>query len=183
MNRRRDRSGKHRTACLSLLAAVLLCSAASAQRRPTIPPDFPAPSLDQARSEKPSVLKMRVEDGRVTAEIVDCPLQNALTELAERTGIIFEVRSQHNPPVSVHLDRIPLAEAIQRIASDSNVIFFYAGKDSGAERISLVRVFPRQKESVQPGILYLGTGAVTKRTSPEDAPEGAPREAPTGTAK
>jgi hypothetical protein len=157
---------------------AVLCSAALAQRRPAMPPDLPVSPADLERSEKPVVLKMRVEEGRVTAEIADCPLQNALTELAERTGIIFEVRSQHNPPVSVYLDRVPLAEAIQRIASDSNVMFLYAPGGPGAESISLVRIFPREREPAQPGILYLGTGAVTKRGSPEGASQETSADAP-----
>jgi hypothetical protein len=105
---------------------------------------------------------MHVEEGRITADITDCPLQTALMELAERTGIIFEVRGQENPLVSVHLNRVPLQEAVQRIASSSNIMFFYGQGQTAEERITLVRVFPRTNPIPQPSIVYLGTGTVTK---------------------
>jgi hypothetical protein len=154
-----------------MLGLPFLCVALLAQRPPVQIPQFPIPPRPQQEKEKPAVLKMRVEAGRVTAEILDCPLQNALNELADRTGIVFEIRSQDNPLVSVNLDRIPLQEAIQRIASGSDAMFFYAESVPGPEKISMVRIFPRGNEPAQPGIVYLGTGAVTKYGDAADSPE------------
>ena len=65
---------------------------------------------------------MRVEEGKVTADITDTALQVVLQELAERTGLIFEVRSQDKPPFPYTCSMF-LQEAIQRIASGNNAIF------------------------------------------------------------
>jgi hypothetical protein len=103
---------------------------------------------------------MRVDEGKITADIVNSELQKVLRELAERTGIRFEVRTEDNPRISVHLYGVSFQEAIQRIAANNNTMFFYDGEKP--ERIELVRVFPRTKAVKQPGIVYLGTGTVTK---------------------
>jgi hypothetical protein len=116
---------------------------------------------------------MHVAAGRVTAEILDCPLQDALRELAERTGIVFEVRSQDNPLVSVILDQAPLQEAVQRIAADSDIMFVYSASVPGREGISMVQIFPQGNKLVQPGIVYLGTGTVTKTGDATSTPEQA----------
>jgi len=140
-------------------------------QRGRVPVFNPPPS--QPQTQKPAVLDMHVEENRVTADITDCPLQNALKELADRTGILFEVHSQDNPLVSVHLKRVPLQEAIQRIASGSNILIFYGPDPTAPERITLVRVFPRTNPVPQPTIVYLGTGAVTKSNEDIETPEQA----------
>jgi hypothetical protein len=152
---------------------LVLCTTVVAQRPPSRGPQFQRSSPPQ--EQKPAVQKMRVEDGKVHADITDSPLQNVLQELADRTGIIFEVRSQENPLVSVHLDWVSVQEAIQRIASGSNTIFFYGQDKSGPERITLVSVFPRTNAVQQPGIVYLGTGGVTKSNEDIQTPEQALR--------
>jgi hypothetical protein len=52
-------------------------------------------------------------------------------------------------------------------------MFFYAEGVPGSEKISMVRIFPQGNEPVQPGIVYLGTGAVTKTGDGTDSPEQA----------
>jgi hypothetical protein len=116
-------------------------------------------------------LKMRVVEEKVFADISASPLQTVLQELADRTGIQFEIRSQDNPSVSVHLDGIPLIEAIERIVSNSNKIYIYDKNDSA--RISLVRILPRSNPLQQPSILLLGTGVVTKVNVEIQTPEQA----------
>jgi hypothetical protein len=128
------------------------------------------PVSGMQQSQKPAVLSMRVDEGRITATIADSPLQNVLADLAARTGIIFEVRSQENPLVSVNLHRVSLQEAIQRIAPGSNTIYFYGKNQGDSDRITLVRLFPRTGTSPQPSILYLGTGAITKDNDAADSP-------------
>ncbi len=122
----------------------------------------------------PSFLKIRVEEGRVTADITDSLFQAVLLELAERTGIIFEVRSQDNPSVSIHTSRIPLQEFIQRIAAGSNVMLFY-GQGTESDRITLVRFYPRTAPIQQPALVYLGSGKVTKTSNTVETPEQALR--------
>jgi HEAT repeat protein len=118
-------------------------------------------------------MHMRVDEGTVTAEIANSPLQSVLQELAERTGIVFEVRSQENPLVSIYLYHVSLQEAIQRIASNSDTMFFYDQGKMDPERITLVRIFPRTRSIQQPSLVYLGTGNVTKSNEDIETPEQA----------
>jgi hypothetical protein len=141
---------------MAIMGMLVLC--------PTLPGQIPP--------EKPVLMKIRVEEGKITADITEVPLHTVLKELAERTGIIFEVRSQDNPPVWIHLSEIPAEEAIQRIASKSNVILVY-GKGAESGRITMARIFPRMAPTTQPGISYLGTGAITKTNNTVETPDQA----------
>jgi hypothetical protein len=129
------------------------------------------PEQRQQPSSIPEVLIMRVNEGRITADIANSPLQKVLRELAERTGIMFEVRTEDNPLVSVHLYGVSYQEAVQRIASNNDTIFFY--DENRPEQIALVRVFPRTEPVKQPSVIYLGTGVVTKGNDDIDTPEQA----------
>jgi hypothetical protein len=159
----------------ALCVAVMLIMLSSldslfAQRRISIPPvsqPVPRPAV-----KKELLLRMRVEEGRVTADISNAPLQQVLKELADRTGIVFEVRAQENPPVSIHLQHVPPAEAIERIASGNNVMFYY-GQGAEADRIIMARIFSRSSPGPQPALVYLGTGAVTKTSNTVETPEEA----------
>lgn len=164
-------SNRSTTFCLALLAALSLCTPALAQRRRL--PVSPTPNRVQKEPPAPEVLIMRVDGDTVTADIRNSPMQHVLRELSERTGIIFEVRSEDNPPVSVHLYGVSFQEAIQRIASDSNTLCFY-DKDR-PDRIAFVRIYPRTSTAQQPSILYLGSGVVTKSNDDIDTPEQALR--------
>jgi hypothetical protein len=151
------------------LGLFFFCAPLFAQR-PQFP--FPAQTPGTPPGQKPAVLKMRVNEGLVTAEITDCPMQNVLKEMAERTGVIFEVRSQDNPLISIRLSGIPIQESIQRMASGSNTVFLYDDTDPGRTRIQMVRIYPRD-ELPQPGIVYLGTGTITKTDETVENPEQA----------
>jgi hypothetical protein len=155
--------------CTILLGMLALCASLPAQRIPAR--GFPVPVPNQP--QKPAVLKMHVEGDWVTADITDCPMQKALQELADRTGIIFEVRSQDDPLISVHLYRVSLQEAIERIASGCNTMFFYGRGQPEPDRITLVRVFPRTNPVQQPSIIYLGSGVATKSNEDIETPEQA----------
>jgi hypothetical protein len=106
------------------------------------------------------VLKIRVINGNVSADISDSSLQKVLQELADRTGIIFEIQSQDNPLISIHLQEIPVQDAIERIIGDGSIIYEY--NQSDASRISLVRILTRTSSMQQSSILSLGTGVITK---------------------
>ena len=156
-----------------LLGILVLCANAPAQRRggggrggapdmpnmPNMP--FPQPQAQPGQQDtKASVLKLYVDETGVTAEILNCPLQTVLKELAEKTGIVFEIRAQDNLPVNLRPSQpVELTEFIKRMVSGSNTQFFYRQDDS--QRIAMVRIFPRT-ELPQPSIVYLGSGAVTK---------------------
>lgn len=152
-----------------VLSILLLASTALAQR--SFPPNPRVQRQADSTIQAPESMRMRVEDGQVFSDLSSVPLQKALLELADRTGIIFEVRSQDNAPVSVHLSGISISEAVERIAAERNIMFFY-DKDA-SERISRVRVLPRTSPLQQPGLLYLGTGMVTKSSAEIRTPEQA----------
>jgi len=159
-------TGRHCAA----LALLLLTVAAPAQvpRRPGL---FPNPQEPQPSI--PSLLKIRVEGDHVTAEIRATPLQQVLEELAARTGVVFEVGTQENDPVSLSLYRVGLAEAIQRIVGAANSIIYYDRDVAGQNRIQYVRVLSKPKAQ-PPSIRYIGTGTVTKAGDDSvDTPEQA----------
>jgi hypothetical protein len=138
-----------------------------------MPPEIAAPAGQQQPPTTVGVMKMRVVDGKVIAEITGTPLQTVLQELAERTGIIFEIRTQENPLVTLRLNQVPLQEAIKRIASSCNTIFLYGQGAAEPEHITMVRVFPRTTPVQQPAIAYLGTGTVTRSNDLIETPEEA----------
>jgi hypothetical protein len=156
--------------CLAIMLVMLSSSGVLfAQRR------IPIPSVSQPSrpaAKKAFLLKIRIEEGRVTADISNAPLQQVLQELADRTGIVFEVRAQEDPLVSIHLQHVSPAEAIQRIAAGSNAMFYY-GQGAESDRIMMVRIFSRSTPGPQPTLMYLGTGAVTKTNNTVETPEEA----------
>ncbi len=111
----------------------------------------------------PARMQMRLEENRVIADIRVTPLQQVLNELAARSGVIFEVESQENPPVSIALLRVPLEEAIKRLTDSNNSIIYYDQDEAGRSQVSFVRVFSRNPLPHPPSLLYIGTGEVTKR--------------------
>lgn len=151
-----------------LAAILIVCPVVRSQSR--IFSQYPPGQ--QPGQNTATFMKMRVEEGRVTADITDAPMQNVLRELSERTGVIFEVRSQDNPPVSIHVSHIPVQEFIQRVTSASNAIFHY-GSGADSERITMVRIYPRTAPILQPSIVYIGTGTVTKTNNVVETPEQA----------
>jgi hypothetical protein len=168
MNSRKPLKNRTRP-LLALVAIFFLCSNLPGQVSQFPPSYRPQPG---AKVEQTFVLKLRVEEDKVTADISNTPMQTVLAELAERSGVIFEVRNLDNPFISIHVNRIPLQEFIQRITSGSNAIFNYA-KGADPERITLVRLYPRMVQLQQPGIVYLGSGVVTKTNNAVETPEQA----------
>jgi hypothetical protein len=101
-------------------------------------------------------------------------MQRVLRELAGWTGVVFEVESQENPQVSIHLDAVPLENAIQRITQGSDSIFYYDRDELGKSRVSYVRVFSRAKQTAPVSLEYIGIGKVTKTEADAvDSPEQA----------
>lgn len=141
---------------------LMLLGKFPSQGAPAQRPPSRVPAPGSAPAQQSAIQIMRVEEGKITATIISSPMQNVLKDLADRTGIIFEVRSQDNPLVSVHLQQVALQEAIQRMVPGFNTIYFYDQKQPMSERIILVQIFPRANANPQPSIQYLGSGAVVK---------------------
>ncbi len=145
---------------LSVASLTALGTAwAQVVRRPDIPPI----GVSQQPQPRPQgTIMMRIEEDQVTAEIRNMPLRKVLEEIAARTGVIFEVSSELNPEVSVSLFRVSLKEAIERIVAVGDSILYYQRDAVGQARVSLVRVFPRGMKGKQGGLVYIGTGVLTK---------------------
>jgi hypothetical protein len=166
-----------RTGGVAAVSAMLSCSLGAQvglsqrQVRPREIPGAMMPAPSQPAG--PTSMRLRVEEGFVTAEIRNTPLQKVLEELAARTGVVFEVQTQEDPPLSLSLFRVELREAIQRIVGARDSLFYYKAGGAAASP-QLVRVFPRSNVPVQPSLRYIGTGSVTKSgsdviESPDDA--------------
>jgi hypothetical protein len=169
---------------LLLIGIMIFCPVLFAQRRggmrmppdmqgpppagPRQPPQPPAqpgnPVQASVQQENASItLKFHVEEYGITMDLVNCPLQKALEDLAARTGVIFEVRTQDNYPVSLHIKTpIDLVAAVKRIASLSNTVFIYNDDSESPQKIKMVKIFPATASLPQPSVIYLGTGVVTK---------------------
>jgi hypothetical protein len=152
-------------------ASLSLYTMAFAQAQLAVPPN----RENAQQSTTPAVVKIRVADGRVTAEIRNAPLQDVLEELAARSGVVFEIETQQNPMVSQVLDKEELPEAIKRILGNTSDSIFKFTKDAGGgDVVGLVRIFPRDNEPQQPALRFIGLGKVTKTgeeaaESPEQA--------------
>ncbi len=146
----------------AIIASIFLLVVSApvwAQGRPLRPPNqMPIPPGPPV----PTSMKLRVEEGWVTAEIQNTPLQQVLEELAARSGVVFEVPVQENDPVSITFFKVTMQEAIERLAGSSNFVIYYAPDGAGGNKIQLVRVFSRPGKTMQPSLRYIGTGAITK---------------------
>jgi hypothetical protein len=161
------------------LVVLIFCPALPAQRRGMRPPpDMPIapftatqPAAAAQPENKTYTLKFHVDEAGLTTDIVNCPLQTALEELAERTGIIFEVRSLDNYLVSLHLkEPLNLTAAIKRIANRSNTVFVYSNDESSPQLIKMVKILTIGSALPQPSVVYLGTGVITKKNDEIETP-------------
>ena len=130
--------------------------------------------VQPAQPAEPALMRMRLEDRNVTAEIRVTPLQQVLEELAARSGVVFEIDTQENPPMSFVFYRVSLEEAIQRLTADYNSIAFFDSTPAGQDHVSFVRIISRTLRPMPSSLRYIGTGAITKRgidviDSPEQA--------------
>jgi hypothetical protein len=143
---------------IPVILAGLVCAGeilAQGRVRPSVRQQ-PAPVL-------PAYSRLRVESELVTAEIQNTPLPQVLEEFAARSGIVFELAIQDVTPVSVSFYRVSLREAVERLVSGYNSMFYFSPDATGQSRISLVRIFPREhKPQQQASLRYIGTGSVTK---------------------
>jgi acylphosphatase len=147
---------------LLLVFAISACSSllfSAARGMPQLPPRA-QPNPNPAAT--PGVMKMRVDEGRVTGEIQAVPIQQVLEELAARTGIVFEVPAQENDPVSITFYKVTVQEAVQRLVGASNSMIYYTRDETGTNRIQRVRIFSSPGKNPQPSLRYIGTGTVTK---------------------
>jgi hypothetical protein len=128
----------------------------------------------QPTPNEPAFMKLRLEGQDLVAEIRNVPLQDVLEELAAWTGVVFEIQSEENPPVSISFFRVPIAEAIQRLTGNNNSIVYYERDDTAQSQVRFVRIFARAPRPQAPTLHYIGTGAITRRSDDViDSPEQA----------
>jgi hypothetical protein len=126
------------------------------------------------RSNEPSSMKLRLEGLDVVAQIRNIQLQDVLAELAAWSGIVFEIESLENPPISITFYRVPLPEVVQRLTGNNNSIIYYEQDEAGQNRVRFVRIFTRAPRPTPPSLHYIGTGTITKRSDDiVDSPEQA----------
>ncbi len=136
--------------------------------RPGMQPNLPP------GPEEPPVMKMRLENQDLTAQIRNTPLQQVLEELAAWSGIVFEIGSDENPKVWVNFYRTSVEEAVERLIGNNNSILYCERDENGQSRVRFVRILGRAQRPGAPSLHYIGTGVVTKRgddivDSPEQA--------------
>ena len=142
---------------LGMFASALLAFGQGAR------PQRVLPVTTNARPAEPATMRVRIEGQNLTAQIRAMPLQQILEDLAARTGIVFEIEAQENPPISITFYRTPLTEAIQRLVGTNDSIAYYDRDETGASRITFVRIFSQAVRPTPPSLHYIGTGAITKR--------------------
>lgn len=129
--------------------------------------EFPDQTLPQ--DQESCVVIMRIAGGLIAMEIADCPMQTALQEMAELTGIVFKVRDQDNALITVQSQKVSFEEAIQLLAPDRSIMLYY-GDENNPERLTGASILPRTTSLQQSGFVFLGTGEITKTNNEDDIP-------------
>ncbi len=134
------------TGRLCVLAGLVLCLLLLA--RPLgVPPAWGY--QDRANG----ILSMRFEDGLLTLEATDAPLDKLLREVARLTGVTIVVDGPLQGKVSVWIERLPLDKALRKILRGKDVGFLYAPSPPGSAEgyvLSEVRVYLPSKEKGAP---------------------------------
>lgn len=132
------------------------------------------PPIRRNQPPVPPSMHLKVEKGRVQGEIKFTPLQDALAELAARTGIVFEINSEENDPVTISFFDVPVVEAVERLAEGNDFIMYYGNDPEGGNRIRRVKILTGDGRG-QPSLRYIGTGEITKTGEDIDSAEQALR--------
>jgi len=153
---------------------ILLCSGAvlaqSSRGRRT------SSKVSKSKPAEPARMNIRIEADLVSGEIRNTPLQDVLEEIASWSGVIFEVPSEENGPVTIAFYSTPLQEAILRLVGERNSLVYCDQDAAGGNRISLVRILGERGKQKQPSLRYIGSGAKTKTLEDViDTPEQALR--------
>lgn len=132
--------------------------------------------ITRAKPTEPPRMKIRVEEDRVSGEIRYTPLQEVLAEIAAWSGVVFEVPSLENEPVTITFYSTPLEEAILRVVGERNSLVYCEKGADGQNRVSLVRILGERGREEQPSLRYIGMGTKTKTLEDViDTPEQALR--------
>lgn len=81
-----------------------------------------------------------VESGLLTVSIKDISLVNFLDELANQTGIVFDVYANTDRKVTGHYSKIPLDEGLKRLLSPSNFIIIYMDKNDLSKKTEIKKI-------------------------------------------
>jgi len=83
---------------------------------------------------------IRVENGLLQVSVNNTPLIDLLEELADQTGIGFEIYADADRKITAKYDNIPLEEGLKRILRPNNHIILYAGKNSPAKKPKIYKI-------------------------------------------
>lgn len=98
---------------------------------------FPAAIASKSR---PQGAVIQVENGMLTASVVEIPLIDILDKLADQTGMGFEIYAEADRKVSANYSRIPLDEGLKRLVSPSSYIIIYRGKNSPLKKADINKI-------------------------------------------
>lgn len=110
---------------------------------------------DQAASDSPKIQSTQehktpyepgisIKESRMSIHVQSQPLQTILREISRKTGIpILSDTGVGNPTVSVDLQDIPIAEALEHLLTQQDTFFFYESQARPPAKLRTVWVYPK----------------------------------------
>ncbi len=128
-DRRRRRAGSIVTTSVVCLFATVLGSLGCGH----------GAALAKAASDDASV---RIERGRISAEVAEVPIVVILTQVAQGTGAKILVRGELGLARPQSFSDVPMQDGLERLVAPNHLVVEYAPSASGvANRITRIRVF------------------------------------------
>jgi hypothetical protein len=91
-----------------------------------------------------------LQDGKLTARIVDVPLRQIMEEVSQLTGIhVLWMNAGGEEVVSAEFMVLPLAQAVRQFLVGQNFMFFYVFAE-GEERLTQIWISSRERTKEQP---------------------------------
>lgn len=107
------------------------------------------------------------EKQQLTASLSNEPIADALKQIASQTGVTFLLDSALTGTVSVHMQDLPLEEAIRRLLGKNSHAMIFAPSSNGGYRLSTVKVFREGKQATAQ-FTVIGKGAAASRGKTEN---------------
>jgi hypothetical protein len=121
------------------------------------------PAAAAQASAEPSAMRVVVRGGAVTARLERAPLADVVSAIAEQTGAELRGELVAPGPVTLELQAVPLAEALERLLTVQSFTLTYRS-DGRLKRITLGREAARGREA---NPKTSGRAGTTSSPSPE----------------
>jgi hypothetical protein len=119
-----------------------------------LPPLISVPGLASSRDPADgSGFLVRAKDNLLTVKLMDVPLQEVLTEIANQTGIQITFYGQAGKNLSADFSDIPLDKGIGRLTRGSDHIFIYRGEGAKGSGPAIREVIIRCEAGGRPLII------------------------------